>query len=122
MRPLATYSITYKHNSHSKIRKITFFDSSLRISSHSVVEKVLWHAVALHDFISETPGDLQFKMGAEIAITEVVSDDWLKGELDGKKGIFPSTFVEKRTEESNIKLSSSKSANVTDKEQGTKSD
>ncbi|KAK3099484.1 hypothetical protein FSP39_005124 [Pinctada imbricata] len=49
--------------------------------------------VALYDFQSNDPGDLNFVTGDKIEIIEKLGDEWLKGKLNGKEGIFPSNFV-----------------------------
>ncbi|GAA6008228.1 uncharacterized protein JCM10292_004098 [Rhodotorula paludigena] len=51
-------------------------------------------AVALYDFEGAQAEDLPFHEGDQITVLEVVSDDWLKGELRGRTGIFPRAYVE----------------------------
>jgi len=53
-------------------------------------------ATALYDFAGDQPSDLPFFEGEVITIT--VEDDgsgWLAGELNGKKGIFPASYVQR---------------------------
>ena len=83
-----------------------------------LLETALWHAIALHDFMSDSPGDLQFAAGSKIAVIEIVSEEWLKGRLDGEEGIFPTAFVEKQEDESVLKPQSL-STNVADTAKGT---
>ncbi|BGP18863.1 hypothetical protein JCM10213_003518 [Rhodosporidiobolus nylandii] len=52
------------------------------------------HAVALYDYDATQPEDLPFKEGERVEILEVVSDDWYRGALNGKEGIFPSSYVQ----------------------------
>ena len=52
------------------------------------------HCVARFDYLSDEAGDLRFNSGDVIKLVEHVADDWLKGEVDGRSGIFPVTFVE----------------------------
>ncbi|XP_072413258.1 SH3 domain-containing protein 19 isoform X1 [Chiloscyllium punctatum] len=51
-------------------------------------------AKALYDFSGENTDELDLKVGDMITILEHVDSDWLKGELHGKEGIFPRSFVQ----------------------------
>lgn len=48
---------------------------------------------ALYDY-SGGGDELGFKTGDEIVLLSEVSDGWWEGELDGRKGLFPSNYVE----------------------------
>lgn len=53
-------------------------------------------ATALYDFAGDQPSDLPFFAGEVITIT--VEDDgsgWLAGELNGRRGIFPASYVQR---------------------------
>ena len=50
--------------------------------------------VARYDYESDYRDDLSFLAGDVIALKGWVGDDWLRGELNDKQGIFPMTFVE----------------------------
>ncbi|KAI8971076.1 hypothetical protein BDB01DRAFT_845282 [Pilobolus umbonatus] len=51
---------------------------------------------ALYDYNGEdTNTDLSFKQGNIIEVTEYVNDDWWKGTVNGKTGIFPQNHVKK---------------------------
>ena len=50
--------------------------------------------VARYDYDSDDPGDLSFHCGDTIRLLEWEGEDWLRGELRNKQGIFPITFVE----------------------------
>ena len=50
--------------------------------------------VARFDFGGENSDDLMFKEGDMIVLLEYVGTEWLKGELDGRTGVFPVEFVE----------------------------
>ncbi|GAA6003367.1 hypothetical protein JCM10207_000298 [Rhodosporidiobolus poonsookiae] len=52
------------------------------------------YAVALYDYDATTAEDLGFREGDRIEVLEVVSDDWLRGALNGKEGIFPSAYAQ----------------------------
>ena len=49
--------------------------------------------IALFDYESSEVGDLCFRQGDVIVLVEKQSDDWLRGELASKIGIFPTAFV-----------------------------
>jgi len=49
---------------------------------------------ARFDYEAEEPGDLGFVAGDVIQLIERSGDEWLKGELDGRVGMFPVSFVE----------------------------
>ncbi|KWU41004.1 hypothetical protein RHOSPDRAFT_4278, partial [Rhodotorula sp. JG-1b] len=55
-------------------------------------------ATALYDFEGAQAEDLPFSTGDIITLTEIgsspLSDDWLRGELHGRSGIFPASYVQ----------------------------
>ncbi|KAI8067387.1 hypothetical protein BDF21DRAFT_426576 [Thamnidium elegans] len=56
----------------------------------------LGSAEALYDYSGENPNtDLSFRRGDTIQLTELVNDDWWKGTLHGKNGLFPRSYVRK---------------------------
>eukprot|EP01135_Chromosphaera_perkinsii_P001420 Nk52_evm4s168 gene=Nk52_evmTU4s168 len=50
---------------------------------------------ALYDFDAESPQELSFREGDVIAMVRQVDANWYEGELYGKKGIFPTNYVER---------------------------
>ena len=48
---------------------------------------------ALYDFAGEQAGDLAIKKG-DIIYVDKQEGDWWEGELNGKKGPFPATYVQ----------------------------
>lgn len=75
-------------------------------------------ARALHNFSGATD-ELSFKAGDEIIVINEVLDGWWMGELDGHKGLFPTSYVEvlaarpsmlRRPPSSNSQLTSSLSS------------
>ncbi|KAI7863313.1 hypothetical protein BDF14DRAFT_1845017 [Spinellus fusiger] len=53
-------------------------------------------AEALYDYSGDDPStDLSFRQGQIIQVTEYVNNDWWKGNLEGKSGIFPQNHVKK---------------------------
>ncbi|XP_078068608.1 SH3 domain-containing protein 19 isoform X1 [Mustelus asterias] len=51
-------------------------------------------AKALYDFVGGNKDELDLKVGDVITIFESRDADWLKGELQGKEGMFPRNFVQ----------------------------
>ncbi|KIP06763.1 hypothetical protein PHLGIDRAFT_128090 [Phlebiopsis gigantea 11061_1 CR5-6] len=51
-------------------------------------------AVALHDFNASSTDELSFRVGDQIAVQNEVLDGWWMGELNGKTGLFPTTYTE----------------------------
>uniref|UniRef100_A0A914Z1V3 SH3 domain-containing protein n=1 Tax=Panagrolaimus superbus TaxID=310955 RepID=A0A914Z1V3_9BILA len=50
---------------------------------------------ALYNYYSGVPEDLVFEEGDKIQIIEELSDEWIKGLLDGREGLVPLTYVER---------------------------
>lgn len=48
---------------------------------------------ALYDFTGSSD-ELSFKVGDDIVVLNEVLDDWWMGELDGRKGLFPTSYTE----------------------------
>lgn len=53
------------------------------------------YVVALYDYTATADGDLSFKAGDRIEVTErtASTDDWWTGIVDGQKGVFPGNYV-----------------------------
>ncbi|KAI0075986.1 DUF500-domain-containing protein [Panus rudis PR-1116 ss-1] len=53
-------------------------------------------AIALFDFNAVQPGDLSFKKGQVITVTQMsdTRETWWTGKLEGREGMFPANFVE----------------------------
>ena len=50
---------------------------------------------ALYDYEAQEGNELTFKEGDVITIVLDDNEGWSTGELNGKKGMFPTNFVEK---------------------------
>ncbi|KAF9816985.1 hypothetical protein IEO21_03750 [Rhodonia placenta] len=48
----------------------------------------------MHDFAAGSTDELSFHAGDRIAVINEVLDGWWMGELGGKRGLFPTTYVE----------------------------
>jgi len=51
-------------------------------------------AQALYAYSSTDPGDLPLKEKQHVRIIERTSDEWWTGEANGKRGLFPSSYVQ----------------------------
>jgi endophilin-A len=60
-------------------------------SRNSVKEPV---CKALYDFEAENEEELDFKEGEHIKLVSRLDDNWLLGELNGKQGRFPVSYVQ----------------------------
>ena len=50
---------------------------------------------ALYDFEATTQGELSFLTGDIIHVTQSSDPDWWDGDLNGRVGAFPATYVER---------------------------
>ncbi|KAI9555344.1 hypothetical protein GHT06_017859 [Daphnia sinensis] len=50
-------------------------------------------AVVLQHLVAQLPDELDLRKGDEVIVTGTADDGWLRGEFQGKTGIFPSGFV-----------------------------
>ncbi|KDR74454.1 hypothetical protein GALMADRAFT_250411 [Galerina marginata CBS 339.88] len=50
-------------------------------------------AEVLYDYDSGEAGDLKISEGGHVLVVERTSDDWWTGEVNGKKGLFPASYV-----------------------------
>lgn len=51
-------------------------------------------AIALYSFSAEQDGDLGFSEGDTVVVLSRINKDWLLGELNGRRGQFPASFVQ----------------------------
>lgn len=52
-------------------------------------------ARAIYDYAAQETNELSFKEGDIITVVDKITDsDWWMGELNGKKGVFPTNYVE----------------------------
>ena len=74
-------------------RSLRFVDKAFDPHSTSIDENQILIGFALEDFQSEDPGDLKFIRGDKITILVQHQSGWWEGEVNGKKGLFPKTFI-----------------------------
>ncbi|KAJ8655489.1 hypothetical protein O0I10_008775 [Lichtheimia ornata] len=65
-------------------------------SYNNAAPNTLATAEALYDFNGPNPQDLSFRQGEIIQVTEYVNNDWWRGTLNGRTGLFPSNYVQKK--------------------------
>lgn len=53
-------------------------------------------ADVIYDYDSGEAEDLKITEGDVVLITDRTSDDWWTGEVNGKKGLFPASYVKLR--------------------------
>lgn len=56
-----------------------------------VPEEVL--VQALYDFVPQESGELDFRRGDIITVTDRSDEHWWNGEIASRKGLFPATYV-----------------------------
>ncbi|KAJ3086283.1 hypothetical protein HK102_013329 [Quaeritorhiza haematococci] len=56
---------------------------------------VLFDVVAISDFVAQEDDDLGLSVGDRVGVVEDVDENWYRGTLRGKKGIFPKSFVKR---------------------------
>ncbi|TDL14861.1 BAR-domain-containing protein [Rickenella mellea] len=83
-RPVSSLSNRSGKSTRSKSAK-----ESPQISPRNLKKKVK----ALYDF-SGSADELSFKAGEEIVVVNEVLDGWWVGELDGRRGLFPTNYTE----------------------------
>ena len=57
------------------------------------VKRLKGFACARFDFVARDEDELSFKDGDRIEIIEFVNNDWIRGSLHKREGIFPAAFV-----------------------------
>ncbi|EMD31843.1 hypothetical protein CERSUDRAFT_119418 [Gelatoporia subvermispora B] len=50
-------------------------------------------AEAMYEYSSEDPGDLELQTGDQVLVVERTSDDWWTGEMNGRRGLIPVSYV-----------------------------
>lgn len=63
---------------------------------YPVLRKVEW-LLALYDFTTDTDGDLSFFRGDVIELIKHIDEEWSLGRLNGREGIFPTSFTQRHS-------------------------
>ncbi|KAM7167880.1 SH3 domain-containing protein 19 isoform 4-T6 [Macrochelys suwanniensis] len=85
------------HLSHMKI--ITRLDERLKSKQKDsnnierISDKSAPHAIVLHDFPAEHADDLDLQSGDTVYLLEKIDNEWYRGKLGNRTGIFPANFV-----------------------------
>ncbi|KAI7899583.1 uncharacterized protein BX663DRAFT_545501 [Cokeromyces recurvatus] len=58
------------------------------------VDQIIGMARVMEDYAMQEPGEISLSRGGIINVYEIIDDEWQRGELNGKVGIFPSKYVE----------------------------
>lgn len=90
-RPTSAHSSSLRSSRHSTPTIASSVPKTLQASLRKGDKKMV---IALHDFAAGSSDELTFRAGDKIVVLNEVLDDWWMGELDGKTGLFPSTYAE----------------------------
>ncbi len=85
------------NNGSSSTNKIPFDFSSLIQSPFQPPQPTNQRspsAKALYDFEAENEEELDFKEGQNIKLIARLDENWLEGEINGRRGRFPTSYVE----------------------------
>ncbi|XP_077835619.1 endophilin-A2 isoform X3 [Macaca mulatta] len=69
-------------------------DKPIRTPSRSMLPLDQPSCKALYDFEPENDGELGFREGDVITLTNQIDENWYEGMLDGQSGFFPLSYVE----------------------------
>ena len=58
-----------------------------------LLQQVTGKCEALYDFTADNTGELKFTKGDIILTSGWVNDEWMEGEIGGRNGIFPVSYV-----------------------------
>ncbi|XP_049937617.1 endophilin-A isoform X4 [Schistocerca serialis cubense] len=78
---------------HAPPVKASPLPSPMRSPARSAVPKMPC-CTALYDFEPENPGELGFKEGETITLTNKIDENWYEGTVNGRTGYFPVTYVQ----------------------------
>lgn len=101
LRELSNLCISNIDNLVEKVDRIDINDRATRFVNRindpkeEIVKETdnVIYAYAINNFYSENLYDLSFHKGEKILVLVQHSSGWWEGELDGRRGFFPSTFV-----------------------------
>ena len=70
-----------------------FMPLGLVLTKNSCVNFRQFLVQALYDFTPQEPGELEFKRGDVITVTDRSDQHWWTGEIGARRGLFPATYV-----------------------------
>uniref|UniRef100_A0A8C3B107 Vav 3 guanine nucleotide exchange factor b n=1 Tax=Cyclopterus lumpus TaxID=8103 RepID=A0A8C3B107_CYCLU len=89
-----TLQVPYRELSNGSIPKGAVLCTNVYLPPYVFSPRVMGVAVARYDFCSRDTRELSLLQGDVIKIYTKMSNGWWKGEIDGRMGWFPSTYVE----------------------------
>ena len=88
----------FKVNMPSMYRTSTTFNGTSEpeatVNSQPLVElDVVPYGITLYPFYAQFDNELSFHEGEIVTLCRHIDKDWIEGKIDGKKGIFPKSYV-----------------------------
>uniref|UniRef100_A0A8C5NBY5 NADPH oxidase activator 1 n=1 Tax=Gouania willdenowi TaxID=441366 RepID=A0A8C5NBY5_GOUWI len=100
---VTSHTLTHYLDSNSTLHRTrvceTLTFSVLQTEDPLTNRTILYQMVALYDYASQGPEDLEFSEGETIDILGEVNEEWLEGHCAGNVGIFPSCFAYRETDD-----------------------
>ncbi|EAX93059.1 Variant SH3 domain containing protein [Trichomonas vaginalis G3] len=90
---LAIGVLTKVNNMDGADRSSRYVTRAFNPSSKSLTDETELYAYGIENYNSEDPADLQFVRGDKIRVLQQHNSGWWDGELNGKRGLFPRSFV-----------------------------
>lgn len=78
----------YKSNHESKTNKTEMYNSQPLVELD-----IIPYGITLYPFYAQFDNELGFHEGEIVTLCRHVGRDWIEGKIDGKKGIFPKSYV-----------------------------
>ena len=66
--------------------------------------KLPFESIALYDYVATKPDELSFYYGDFVTIIKMDYPGWWTGEINGTRGLLPSNYVQKLTEQEKAKI------------------
>ena len=85
-----TTSVTDQNSKKTHARVGSYTEESLRSFDTTMVP----YARTLYPFVAERSNELTFSDNEIVTLLQHVDDSWIEGEIDGKRGMFPASYVE----------------------------
>ncbi|VDO42417.1 unnamed protein product, partial [Onchocerca flexuosa] len=82
-----------KRTGKKGIIPLLYIDVKIPLPTVLSTPQIPFHALALFDFDSNVSGDLTFRANDEIYVIERINNDWLRGSIGMRQGIFPANYI-----------------------------